>query len=1243
MEALREAGVSVNMSSMALWLYHEWGAEPHSSKEGIAFTEDSIGVMFFSPRIGDCYAALRQLQHVPSTWYSDLTHILDLVDTFLIFDPSLLVQAFPVKSGGISQPETFAGMAGSKKAPQYKGQQYEKHPFLLPVDKIAQDLGTHLDTGLQGDAKIQELQKQYRPNRLQGEGVAEWYTILMKQISNAMVLVLVLAMALSYGVSDYVEGGVITAVIIANVLIGFYQEFKAEKKMDSLRSLASPSALVIRNGSEVTVSSAEVIPGDVVQIKTGDTIPADIRLFEAMNLECDEKILTGEAIPVPKDVDFEPHGDEFTIGVGDRINMAYSSSTVTKGRGKGIVVFTGMSTELGKIAGSMTTKQRKPGRSLSTKEGPLQPIKGGALRVWDKIGKFLGLTVGTPLQIKMSKLAYMLFGCAILLSIIVFAVDKFSFSNEVSIYAIATGIAIIPESLIAVLTITMVVGMTVMRKRAVVIRNLNALEALGGITNICSDKTGTLTQGQMVTRQAWIPGVGVYSLHQSDDANNPTRGVIRLGGTPESKKKAEEELEKLEEERDNMRSAMALKFEEPDMPARVKTGIAMRGSNVTEQTAVEAEVSEDGLPPLPTITEGLQAFIDCAALCNLATVRYDDQAEQWKALGDPTEIALEVFATRFDNGKQTLHGQGWEQQAEYPFDSSIKRMSVIYKRAQKDDETIIYTKGAVERIIDLCTSVGIGDKNEPMTAETKSRILEQMDFLASQGLRVLAVAQKQGPKGFTLGQDPPPREEVECDMTLLGLAGLYDPPRLETKGAVQECTRAGIRVHMLTGDHPSTAAAIAKDVGIVPRNTGILPVDEAKSLVKTAAEFDRMTDEEIDAMPLLPVVIARCAPETKTRMIAALHRRKLFSAMTGDGVNDAPSLRAADVGIAMGLNGSDVAKQASDIVLTDDNFASIVNAIEEGRRMFDNIQKFVLHLLTSNVGEVILLIIGLAFQDERGVSVFPLSPLQILWINMLTSSFPAFGLGREKPSSTIMRRKPHDTKTGIFTWQIIVDMLVYGTIMGACCLATFVIIIYGKGNGKIDLGDDCNRTNDDSCTVVFRARAALFAELTWLILLSAWEFKSLRHSMFNLDPTRDRSDDFLSSFPFFHDIYENKFLFYAVMIGGVSVFPAIYIPGLNTKIFKHRGIGWEWGLVIAGLVIFILDVEAWKFTKRRTGWFDDETHSTGETRLALKRQLSFRQGFFSFARTMSHGDEKSGRIITRITRTRSRSTAVSEV
>lgn len=1017
-------------------------------------------------------------------------------------------------------------------------------------------------------------------------------------------------MALSYGVQDFIEGAVITAVIVLNVLIGFYQEFQAEKKMDALRSLSSPSAAVVRDGNEMTIPSAEVVPGDIVSIKTGDTVPADLRMFEVMNLECDEAILTGEALPVAKEVEFEAkHGvAKEDLGLGDRLNIAYSSSTVTKGRGRGVVVYTGMSTAIGGIAASMQRKRRKPGRSMSRKKyGPFQPVKGGALRTYDSVLKFLGLTEGTPLQIKLSKLAYVLFGCALLLAIIVFGVNRFHVTSEVAIYAISTGIAIIPESLIAVLTITMVVGMTQMRKRRVVVRQLSALEALGGVTNICSDKTGTLTQGKMVTRKAWIPGTGIYSIENSNNASDPTEGTITFGKAPRSRKDVEAERLAREEALDQKRSTAGISFDVPTEKLNLDP--------VAESE--KPRLSQGDIKENPEVTPELQAFLESAALCNLATVRKvaEDGEEKWKTAGDPTEIALQVFAHRFDYGKKKLEEEvGWSQKMEFPFDSSIKRMTVVYTKPG-EDHSICFTKGAVERIIDLCTAVGVGEQEQPMTPELKESILEQMTFLAEQGLRVLAIARKFTDLDIEEHSDIE-RGEVEKDLCLLGLAGLYDPPRLETKGAVQACTTAGITVSMLTGDHPSTAAAIAKEVGIIPKNMGTLSPDVAAAVVKTATEFDKMTDAEIDALPTLPLVVARCAPETKVRMIEALHRRRKFAAMTGDGVNDSPSLKLADVGIAMGLNGSDVAKSASDIVLTDDNFASIVSAVEEGRRMFDNIQRFVLHLLTSNVGEVILLICGLGFQDETGFSVFPLSPLQILWINMLTSSFPAFGLGREKAAPDVMERPPHDNKKGVFTWELITDMLVYGTIQGTCCLMTFVFIVYGPGADG--LGVDCNHDYNPTCDVVFRARAAVFAELTWLILISAWEFKAMRRSMFKINPHDTRA------FPFFADVWENQFLFWSVVIGALSVFPAVYIPGLNTSVFRHKGISWEWAPAVVCVFVFVSGMELWKFVKRSTGWFKEEETEGMKARRHARSALGLRQGFFTLARsfTKSKSEEK---------------------
>merc|ERR1711939_183249 len=391
------------------------------------------------------------------------------------------------------------------------------------------------------------------------------------------------------------------------------------------------------------------------------------------------------------------------------------------------------------------------------------------------------------------------------------------------------------------------------------------------------------------------------------------------------------------------------------------------------------------------------------------------------------------------------------------------------------------------------------------------------------------------------------RTFMESGLKLQGLVGLYDPPRVETLDAVKKCHGAGIVVHMLTGDHLSTATAIAQNVGILDPST------QTPHSVMRAQDFDKLSDDEIDALPSLPLVLARCSPTTKVRMVDALSRRQAFCVMTGDGVNDAPALKRAHVGIAMGINGTDVAKDAADMVLTDDNFASIVKAVEEGRRLFDNIQKFLMHLLISNISQVILLLIALAFKDGDGNSVFPLSPLEILWVNMVTSSFLALGLGMEEAQADIMIRAPRDL-----------------------CLVSFIIVVFGNGNGK--LGTDCNEDWNETCDVVFEGRATVFAVLSFLLLVTAWEVEHFSRSLFNLDPRR-----FKGPFSVFKALIYNRFLLWAVVAGFVITFPVIYIPVVNKTVFKHKSISWEWGVVFGALVCYIAFVESWKAIKRRFG------------------------------------------------------------
>lgn len=994
------------------------------------------------------------------------------------------------------------------------------HPHTVPIDKLGQLFDTDFDHGL-ADHEASRRLEQDGPNSVEGaKGVSVW-TILLRQISNSLTIVLFIVMALSFAISDYIEGGVIAAVILLNIVVGLIQDYRAEQTIQSLYALSAPTCKVKRDGQIQTIKAEALVKGDVVMLNVGDIVPADLRLVDGLNLSTDEALLTGESLPISKRPEAVLHDPD--VPLGDRVNMMYSATTVTRGRGTGVVAATGMETEVGKIA-DMLRVNPSSGTDMSR-------MQRRWMRVQNTCRSILGLD-GTPLQVQLSKFALLLFSLAILLAIIVFSTTLWKIHDEILIYGICVGVAVIPESLIAVLTITMAMGTKAMANGNVIVRKLSALEAVGGVTNICSDKTGTLTQGKMITRKVWLRDGTTATVDGCTHAIDPTSGRVLWG--------------------------------------------AEKNSSTYETLSISE---------LPGYAN---TFIDCISLCNNSTVTdgkssssADDLAEtstmstlmpsNWTAVGEPTEIALHVFAMRFGLNRATVRQSNDATfLAEFPFDSSCKRMTVVYTTPGSKIVNI-YTKGALEAVLPLL------DASDSL----KSEFTRKAESLAAEGLRVLCIAHRRADASEDIVKV---RENAESNLVPLGLAGLYDPPRLETAGAVQRCKRAGIVVHMLTGDHIKTATAIAREVGILDN----ISAAESANAVMLASAFDALTDDQIDNMEKLPLILARCSPSTKVRMVEVIHRRGAFCVMTGDGVNDSPALKRSDVGIAMGLNGSDVAKEAADMVLTDDNFASIVTAVEEGRRLFDNVQKFLLHLLVSNIAQVFLLLIGLAFKDPDHDSVFPLSPLEILWANLITSSFLALGLGLEEPQPDIMLRPPQSLRVGVFTKEIIMDKLAYGVFMGGLCLAAFTSVAYGPvyydslTGAPLDhrnvLGDSCNEDYFEDCNVVFRARATTYATLSFLLLITSWEVKHFTRSLFNMNPGY-----YQGPFSVFKTIYRNKFLFWAVVAGFVITFPVIYLPVVNRQVFKHNAIGWEWGVVCACVIVYIGLVETWKAGKRKFG------------------------------------------------------------
>ncbi|KAI7856652.1 potassium/sodium efflux P-type ATPase [Circinella umbellata] len=961
----------------------------------------------------------------------------------------------------------------------------------MDLETVTKLMKSDLEDGLH-ESEIEGRHTESGFNEMEGEGGVNPFKLLLKQFLNVMVLILLVAMIVSFVFKDWVEGAVICAIMFLNAGVGFAQEFKAEKTMDSLRQMASPTSQVVRDGQSKTIPTRELALGDVIILKAGDVVGADCRVIESFNMDVDEALLTGESVPVNKVTDTLEGSD---IPLGDRVNMLYSSTVLTKGRGKAIVTAIGMQTEIGKIAL----------RLLSSDDSRK-----------------------TPLQRSLDRMALFLLGVAILSVIIVFAVAKFHIKQEQILYAISTAISAIPEALVAVVTLTQAFGVHGMAKANALVRKISALELLGSVTNVCSDKTGTLTQSKMVLTRLWRPEEGFY----------------KVGGL----------------------------------------GFSIEG-DLTRESDGQVVTKE-------SFTSGMHQLCLTGALCNMSELRKDKETGEYHGLGDPTEIALQVFAHKAQMGKPSLiksekEEQNWKLIAEYPFDSSIKRMSVLARAP--DGSYYAFIKGATERVLNTCVGVQYneeGNVKNMQQSELEAMVLPQVEELAKGGLRVLTLGIRKIKAEGEVGPETFKREEIEQNMNFLGVVGIYDPPRAESKAAVEECHRAGITVHMLTGDHIATATAIAREVSILPERYG-LDGKPQEVLVMAATEFDKLTEEQIDALPQLPLVIARCSPDTKVKMIEALHRRKRIAGMTGDGVNDSPSLKEADIGIAMGQNGSDVAKQAADIVLVDDNFATIVKAIEEGRRVFDNISRFVVHMVSGNVAEVVPLILGLGFFDDTGSSVFLMTPLQILFNNILTSSPPAMSLGLEPVHPEQMLVPPRPTSEGLFARPTIIDIVFYGTVIGVICLLNFIVVVYGYGGGQ--LGYDCNHNYNDSCEIVFRARGAVFAALTIMVLLHAFTCRDLLYPIWTWNGLVKRQ--------------QNYYLLWSSVGCVCLMFVALYVPVLNTVVFKHKGIGWEWGMVAVSCLVYMAITEIYKFFKRishrkRVARRQQEEQSAAEERAA---------------------------------------------
>lgn len=896
---------------------------------------------------------------------------------------------------------------------QGKGPMVKLSWHSMEIDSLLGELDTNSQQGLTAEEARRRLEV-YGYNELKGEEKTSRFTLFFNQFKNTLIIILLIATVLSALVGELVDAGIIVVIVIFCAVLGFIQEYRAERALDALKKMLTPTITVLRGGKDLEILAKELVPGDIILLEAGDKIPSDGRLVEIHSLQCDEAPLTGESFPVEKELSVLP----VDMAVGDRKNMVFTGTSVTYGRGKAVVTATGVNTEFGKIAAELV--------SVSQEKTPLE-------RRTEEIGKWLGIIAVV--------ICLVVVGASIVREAIGGKLDV-QFTVRMLMFAIALAVAAVPEALAAIVTGALAIGMHQMAKRNTLIRRMPAVETLGCATVICSDKTGTLTKGEMTARR------------------------VLAGG--------------------NL--------------------IEVSGAGYTPQGEFHSSLND---PALHMLLRG-------GLLCNDSTLFED--GGKWSVRGDPTEGALVVLAAKAGVDHQETKQKN-PRIKEFPFSSDRKRMTTIHR--MEDGKFRAFVKGASEVVLDRCSSLVNGNETMVLGITQREGILKVNEEMAKDALRVLAIAYKDLPEADGYGED-----RVEEDLVFLGSVGLMDPPREEAIDAVKVCRQVQIKPIMITGDHKLTAVAIAKEIGIYRDG----------DLVLTGEELNKIEDKEFEAVVDKVTVYARVSPLDKLKIVRAWKNRGEVVAMTGDGVNDAPALKHADIGIAMGITETEVAKEAADMVLSDDNFATIVRAIELGRWIYDNIKKYLAYLLQANITEVIV-IGGIVL--AMGPELLPLLPAAILYINLATDGLPALALGVAPPDPDIMQRPPRDPKESIFGWDI------KSFILRAVVIESpFFLFLFFH-----ELGD------------IAQARTQIFFLFIITQFVIALNCRSLIHSVFKAPP--------------------HKWLVLAVIWELVLVAAIIQIPAVREAFGIMEPSFSELAIIVAfGFVIFLI-IEATKVILRQ--------------------------------------------------------------